>query len=133
MELEKSPFCRCLGNNWFRQDSPRCAKITKIKRLIKIKNILHRLIGSQHKLLINYKGKFTVWKSARHHLNQANKVNRNDNGTNYYCLPSSAILWEGSITSVMLLPKMHTLNEVMKQFQTDPNWGTFCKMLLNAK
>ena len=45
-----------------------------------------------HKLLINYKGKFTVWKSARHHLNQANKVNRNDNGTNYYCLPSSAIL-----------------------------------------
>ena len=41
------------------------------KRLMK-KNILHRLIGSQHKLLINYQGKnsnLTVEKPGRHHLN----------------------------------------------------------------
>lgn len=71
MELEKSLFCRCLGNNRFRQDSPRCAKITKIKRLIKIKNILHQLIGSQHKLLIDYQWKhsnLTVEKQGGHYL-----------------------------------------------------------------
>ena len=41
---------------------------------------------------------------------------------------SGMMLWEGHITSVVSFPIMHNINLIMRKCQTNPNWGTFCKI-----
>lgn len=36
---------------------------------------------------------------------------------------------DGHITSVVFLPQIHNLNLIMRKYQTNPNWGTFYKII----
>lgn len=91
---------------------------------------LHNLKVPSH-IVINYKGKksnFTVEEPGRHHLNQVIEVNFS-NGTNQNRAPPHWMQWkELYITSVIFLPKTHSLNQSLRsirQTQTERHSTTY--------
>lgn len=94
----------------------------------------HSLQVSPHKTLINYRRKnnnFTVEKPGSHHLHHMIKVNITRNEANRHHVPPERIHGEHNIPSLTFLPKMQNLNLIMREHQTNPNWGrsTKCPML----
>lgn len=67
-----------------------------------------------------------VKKPSRYYLNQVIRVNITNNEPSW--APNMMHWEEDNITSVVLLPKIHNLNWIMKTHQKNPNWEIFYKV-----
>ena len=66
---------------------------------------------------------FTAEKPSRHHLYQVIKVNMREE-IHQHQVPSNMT----HIISMVFLPKMHDLSQIMRMHLTNPNWEAFYKI-----
>lgn len=120
-----TPFCNHHSNHWFRQKSQRMLKPSS-------ECLIHIASKNLPKDDINYKRKinnFTVEKTGKLHPNQAIKIHFTNNGTYCHEVPPDMMDWDGhNISSVVLLPKVHKLNLLMRKHQKKTNWVTAYKV-----
>ena len=67
-------------------------------------------------------------KAGGYHLKEVTKVNITTKKTNQTYVPPNMIQWEHTITSVIFLPKSYNLNQILREQQTCPNWGSIYRI-----
>lgn len=86
-----------------------------------------RCKASSHSNITLKNRSFTVKKPSTQHIHQVIKVNTPSNKSNGQPKPLDKMHWEGnSITSDK--KQIHNLNRIMRKQETNPNWGTFCRV-----
>ena len=86
--------------------------------------ILTKLLLITNKTLINF-----TEKPGRTHPNWMVEVNSTITGTREHCVAPDRMHWGHSITSGVFLTKMLRTNLIVRKHQTNPKWGTACKMI----